>query len=436
MGRTTIVLYGHFGSGNIGNDSSFEAALTNLQRISPDCFVVCVCDGPEAIAQRFGVATVPIATLRPKAAQPHAARRNRLRLLGRATRVFAEAGSMLRSIAWFRRAKLFVIVGTGAVDDLAVHRPWDAPFDLLRWCLVARIGGAKVSFLSVGVGPIVHPVSRRLMLAALRLAHVRSYRETAAVTFLEGCGFDTTGDRIYPDLAFSLDMTQRLLLQTPRMSVVSPRVGVGVMAYRGWHPDPVTGEVIFQTYMGKIKAFVGWLLERGCTVRVVIGDTGDAPCVAELLAFVRSGPPAWSDAVVAEPMVDVDGLFAQIAQTDIVVATRFHNVLCSMLMEKPVLSLGYHEKNDLLMDAVGLGSYCQRIDDFQLALLKQHFNECIARREELVGGMRSRLAEFRGQLEEQYLSLFVSDDNTLRRPVKADSGTDARRSQPTSADSP
>lgn len=415
MGRTTIVLYGHFGSGNIGNDSSFEAALNNLRRISPDCSVVCVCDGPEVISQRFGVAVLPIAMVRPKAAERGAWRLDRLRLLRRVRRIFAEAGSLLRSIAWFRRVKLFVIVGTGAVDDLAVH-PWGAPFDLLRWCLTARVGGAKVSFLSVGVGPIVHPMSRRLMLAALRLAHVRSYRETAAVTFLEGCGFDTTGDRIYPDLVFSLDMTQRLLLQPPRMSMEGLRVGLGVMAYRGWRPDLATGDVVFETYMRKIKTFVLWLLERGCTVRVLIGDAGDAPCVKELLAFVRSGPSAWNDAVVAEPIVDVDGLFKQIAQTDIVVATRFHNVLCSMLMEKPVVSLGYHAKNDLLMDAVGLGSYCQRINDFQLPLLKQHFKECVARREELVGGIRSRLTEFCDQLEEQYLSLFVSDANPSGNP--------------------
>ncbi len=76
---------------------------------------------------------------------------------------------------------------------------------LLKWCLAAKWGGARIVFLSVGVGPIEHPVSRFLMLRALRLADSRSYRETLALDYLRNLGFDASADRIYPDLVFSLD---------------------------------------------------------------------------------------------------------------------------------------------------------------------------------------------------------------------------------------
>ena len=55
-----LILYGHFGVGNIGNDSTLAAALYNIQRYHPTATITCVCSGPQVVAQRFGIATLPI----------------------------------------------------------------------------------------------------------------------------------------------------------------------------------------------------------------------------------------------------------------------------------------------------------------------------------------------------------------------------------------
>jgi polysaccharide pyruvyl transferase WcaK-like protein len=47
----------------------------------------------------------------------------------------------------------------------------------------------------------------------------------------------------------------------------------------------------------------------------------------------------------------VEQLCAQLTQTDMVVATRFHNILLALMLNQPVLPLSYHEKVRSLMGA-------------------------------------------------------------------------------------
>ena len=77
--------------------------------------------------------------------------------------------------------------------------------------------------------------------------------------------------------------------------------------------------------------------------------------------------------VVAEPVHSVQDLLRQLAQTDVVVATRFHNVLLALLVEKPVISISYNQKNDDLMAEMGLGAFCQPIDELDVERLHDQF---------------------------------------------------------------
>ena len=47
----------------------------------------------------------------------------------------------------------------------------------------------------------------------------------------------------------------------------------------------------------------------------------------------------------------------QMAETRIVVATRFHNVVCALKMKKPTISIGYASKNDVLLAEMGLAEF-------------------------------------------------------------------------------
>jgi polysaccharide pyruvyl transferase WcaK-like protein len=60
---------------------------------------------------------------------------------------------------------------------------------------------------------------------------------------------------------------------------------------------------------------------------------------------------------------------------DIVVATRYHNVICALMLSKPTISVGYGEKNAVLMAGSGLGEYCQSVDSLDVERLITQFAE-------------------------------------------------------------
>jgi polysaccharide pyruvyl transferase WcaK-like protein len=413
MGAPHIVFYGHFGVGNLGNDTTLEAALYHTKRLYPTATITCVCRGPRVIAARFGVAALPVDVSEDRtpgeSAQPEP--NKVVRLL---TRAVDELDFWVRRTLWFRTVDHFIVVGTGALYD-GTAPPWNMPYDLFKWCRAAKLGGAKVSFMSVGAGPINHPASRALMLNALRGAAYRSYRDGASFAYLQSIGFDTKADQLYPDVVFSLpipaDCTAPPNLEQPQ------RIGLGVIGYYGPSHDTVGGKPIYQAYVGKLKEFVQWLLAQGYSVRLLTGDLeNDRQPADELLAFVRSqGLSEWQTRIIAEPIATVDDLSRQIAQTDLVIASRFHNLIGALMLGRPVISVGFHAKNDALMAEMGLQAYCQHIEQLDVARLITQFQTLLTELKPTAQRIQQKNTQYRQLLAEQYACVLSSA--TAKVPV-------------------
>jgi polysaccharide pyruvyl transferase WcaK-like protein len=109
-----------------------------------------------------------------------------------------------------------------------------------------------------------------------------------------------------------------------------------------------------------------------------------------------------------EEIDTIQDLLKQLAQTDIVVASRFHNVLCSLMLERPVISLGYHEKNVNLMSEMGLEKFCQHIEDFTFDKLVEQF-ECYASELEVATQrIHQKNEQYRQLLDEQYRNILFN----------------------------
>jgi polysaccharide pyruvyl transferase WcaK-like protein len=151
-------------------------------------------------------------------------------------------------------------------------------------------------------------------------------------------------------------------------------VGIGLMDYRGNEDDrgPADQIQIRACYVEKMKSFTRWLVDNGRRVRLFVGDTNNADqhVVEEILADLRAYrpdlDPAW---VVAEPVVTFADLARAMAPVGLVVAARYHNVICALMLSKPTISIGYGEKNAVLMAGTGLAEYCQSINSLDVEQL-------------------------------------------------------------------
>jgi polysaccharide pyruvyl transferase WcaK-like protein len=401
-----ISLFGNFGWGNLGNSSTLEATLYGVRRFLPEAEITVVCTNPVDTSARYGIPVAPVRGW-PEEVTP-GSHLPVTRVLGRIfLRVPFELMLWKRAFQSLRNTDLLIITGTGVLDDFAIG-PLQLPYDLFKWSVLSKLTGTELLYVSVGAGPIHHPLSRLLMKSALSFADYRSYRDTFSKEYMMSIGFDSSDDPVYPDLAFSLPVT--MTSRPYDLEGRRPTVGIGLMTYYGQRGMPNQGEAIYLDYMAKLGTFVSWLLEHGYTVRVLIGDISvDSRAQQDLKHIVEKRGFKYEDGqIIDEPVSSVDELLSQIATTDMVVATRLHNVVLALMLNKPVVSISYNEKNDYLMADVGLAEYCQHIDHLDVDRLIEQFTRLERNAECLKPQIQHKTEEYCRALDEQNAFIFSS----------------------------
>ena len=108
-------------------------------------------------------------------------------------------------------------------------------------------------------------------------------------------------------------------------------------------------------YLETLVEFTEWLFAHEYDVRLLTGDIVDTPVTQEFKTLLKKRSVTYRDErIIDEPIASVDDLLKQLAATDVVVATRFHNVLLALLLNKPVIAISFHHKCISLMSQMGL----------------------------------------------------------------------------------
>ena len=55
-----VAFYGYLGSGNIGNDATFETVLAWLSATHPDVETSCITIAPAEVTARYGIPSMPL----------------------------------------------------------------------------------------------------------------------------------------------------------------------------------------------------------------------------------------------------------------------------------------------------------------------------------------------------------------------------------------
>ena len=295
--------------------------------------------------------------------------------------------------------------GTGLLTDAWGVRSW-GPYNSFKWSILAKLRGCKLLYVSVGAGPVHGTLARFFVKSALSLANARSYRDYSTKRYLNSIGFSAEDDPIYPDLVFGFPETK-----IPPNSVEKNGkrvVGLGVMSYAGnrYSVNQPTIES-HQAYLENLALFTKWLLARDSKVRLLIGDLSDNGTKQELHDLLKNRFPEYdSSHIIDEPIFSVESLLPQITATEIVVATRFHNVLFALLCNKPVIAISFHHKCELLMAAMGLSDYCLDIGSLSAEALIEKFCDLEANADRVRAQIKEKVCEFQQHLNEMYQSIF------------------------------
>jgi polysaccharide pyruvyl transferase WcaK-like protein len=399
-----ICFFGHFGSSNFGNEITLQTILYHLRRGFPEAKFACICTGPEALAASQKIETVPINRdfIKYRRLRTWFARLLRKIFIG----IPSELCEWLDAFRTLKRTDVLIIPGTGLLTDAyGLSRCRSGPYNLLRWSLIAKLRGCKVFFVSVGAGPLYTTLGRYFIKSALSIADFRSYRDDASLAYMKSIGFRTNGDRVYPDLAFSLPETTKP--HDDKKGAGRLVVGLGVMTYPGKYSVEKPSNAIYLEYLNNLVAFAGWLLANDYVISPLIGDLSDMSELKEFKSLLKASFGAYDEErIIDQPALSVEQLLPQIAATDIVVATRYHNVLLALVLNKPVIAISFHHKCASLMSDMGLAEYCHDINHMNAGRLIEQFQRVQKNAAKLEPVIRQRVEQSRKGLDEQYKLIF------------------------------
>jgi polysaccharide pyruvyl transferase WcaK-like protein len=396
-----IALFGTFGTGNLGNECTLQAMLFNIRRHVPNAQVSCICRNPEETASTHGIAALAIREMPLRGTNNRAWRLLKKIFLG----IPVDLYRWFSAIKGLTGSHMLVMTGTGMLSDSGIH-PLGLHYDILRWSLVAKLCRCKLLFVSVGAGPIRHPLARFLVKAALRLADYRSYRDSFSKEYLKSIGFDAGDDAVYPDLAFSLP--KGMLPDDQDDADKCAPVGVGLITHYVHRSLSDDLEQTYREYTTKMARFIGWLVEHNHNVRVLIGDVMyDSRVRNDVRNLLEQSGLTYEELdIIDEPPGSFEELLSQLATTKVVVASRFHNLLLALMLGKPALAISFHEKDDSLMTALGLQEFCQDIAKLDVSTLIEQFVRLEENADRLREEIRRKTKGYRRQLDEQYSCIF------------------------------
>lgn len=382
-----VGLFGLLGAGNMGNDGSLEVVLAYLRDRHPDSEVSALCSGPKVVRERYGIPSTPLYSYYTKDRDPVLP----VRVLLKAVCKVRDSARVLR---WVRRQDVVIVPGAGVLENTLPLRAWGFPMSLFLLSFFGKLTGTKVALVNVGSNVIKQRAMRFFIRWATRLAHYRSFRDTLTRDALATMGVDTSRDEVYPDLVFALP--------NPDVTVENGTVAVGLMDFHGSNDDRADADTIHRTYVDGMRRFVRFLVDGGHRVRLLIGDEVDEGIVRLVLDEHPSG------AVTYEPIRTLGDVMARIATADVVVGTRYHNVLCAVKQAKPTISVSYSAKNDRIMADVGLGEYTQDARAVDVGRLIEQFTAVAAAAERITPALAEHSARKTALLTRQFEVLSAS----------------------------
>ena len=357
-----MALYGILGCGNLGNDASFETVLHWLRTEYPGARPLCITPAPETIQARYGIPAAQLAVgSGPSWAQavPAVAK-----LVGR-------LAAIPRSLILAGSAGTIVVPGMGVLEESLGVRPWSFPAWLFLMALACRLRQRPFALLAVGAEPVINPVTRRLFTATARLATHVSYRDALSDEAMRAAG--APPHAVAADLAFAHPVA---VTADPEPG----RVVVGVIAYRPVRDDHGRGPDLRQRYAEVLTEVLAALTDDGDRVVLVGGDRADIGVAEQIRAAVLAARPGLPQAAVTvRDAATFAELTAELARAEVVVASRFHNLIGALRLGRPTVSVGYAEKNGRLMQSLGLADYHQHIEELQAGWLLAQLRAARAR---------------------------------------------------------
>ena len=393
-----IGLLDHMGWGNMGDAAIQEAFIINIKRRLPTAVVIGFSLYPDDTRKRHNIVSYPIRWWYPgrkgSGLSPDSVPEPRSRLksiLKRRGTFYAWAKSindlareiahLMRSYSTVRSLDLLIISGGGQLCEL--HG--DLPYNIFKFCVLAKLSNTPVFIVGVGADLLERPCNKFFARSSVRLAAYASFRSEESRALIRNLGVMSEMD-VCPDPAYALSVREYLTAEPPNTLTLAesrallrnlgvetethagpdpacafglqddppvrrpnkrcPKVGLNPMGYCDPRRWPRKDDDQYSRYLDKLVAFSKWLLDHDYQLEVFTSDIiTDVFAIDDLKKKLLVGLSSDERAkVVFRPLPTLKELLLQMSSFDFVVTPKFHGVIFSHLLGKPLIALSYLPK--------------------------------------------------------------------------------------------
>ncbi len=388
-----VALLGPYHSRNLGDTAIQMAVVENLVARRPELQIVGVSLDPADTLRSLGLPAFPLSGRGPDTlVADFLGDGGKIICPGRASDRPTSFCALRRIAGFVSSLDLLIISGGGQLDDFW-GGAWAHPFTLFVWVGLARLRGAKVAIVGVGLDRLSTRLSRFFALSALRLAHYLSFRDAGTLAGLEKLGLRAPS-KLCPDLAFSLD-TGRAGAAAPQAT--GPFVVISPISEDTWSHDSDARHI---AYLKQLVAACVWLSQRGIGLRIVCSQAVMDGNTAKHLAGMLQDKHGIHVEVRDAPAVS--DYLAQVRDARVVVASRLHASILSLVAGVPVVAVAAQRKVARLMEDAGLADYCVELQNVTATDLIRCIAAALDNELRLRSQVRDCAERFRGALVQTY----------------------------------
>ncbi len=464
----TISLFDHMGFGNMGDAAVLESFIANIKKRLPDARLTAFSQSPHDTKERHDLPCYPIRWCYPgwkdSPVPPAGGLSPRPRLKSRLKRIsvfyalakpvhdcFQGLAHLVRSYKIVRSLDLLIIAGGGQLCDLY----GDIPYNVFKFCVLAKLAKTPVCIVGVGADLLRRPVNKLFARWSVGSARYVSFRSVESQALVRSLGVKRE-THVCPDPAYGLDPRDYLTAKPsavpapikaisvfrdlgidleaglPRDSggvrngsthsigksseASTRRVGLNPISFCDPRRWPRKDAAVYQRYLGELAAFSSWLLAQNYHLEIFASDIMDVYAMEDLRQKLLAGlSSAAASRVSFRLALTLRELLLQMSTFDFVVTSKFHGVIFSHLLGKPVIALSYLPKTDHLMRAVGHDRYCRDVEHIDAAWLIERFERMVRESNQLRLLFRDTSAAYYNTVQAEFDRLFAAQNGPAAR---------------------
>ncbi|WP_100405479.1 polysaccharide pyruvyl transferase family protein [Bacillus solitudinis] len=331
-----VGIIGNYGHNNNGDEAILTGILHQLivhEGIDKSDIVI-FSNNPENTYERYQIQAVPL-------------------LHKKGSILKSGATTVKESYRIMKDVDLLIIGGGGLLMDMYKR---DAPlYSVLG--LTGKRAGCRVVVYGVGAGPIRTTLGRFFIKRLTNAAESVSVRDQDSKALLEKIGVQTPVE-VIGDPAFSVPAPI-----THQPSSAIKKVGVTAVPYFSEHYWPTPDVKKYEAYVSGMAAQLDKLaIEKD--VEITFYST-KYPEDVQVTKDIFGQMTATEKVTLNEENLHPTDIVKLSAEQDLIIGTRLHSLILSVVAETPVIGIGYHHKVLDFMQVMGMPSLGVNIENVQ-----------------------------------------------------------------------